>query len=220
MDTDQGYEAFLTSLLTGEIQSRANNRIQALVRKSKIPNRQTMDSYQVGHLDTKLRKQIKELESLRFIDNKENIILIGNPGVGKTHLSMSLGMEACLAGKSVLFVNIPNLVIELKEAMSSSQLTYYKRRFSKYDLVILDELGYVSFDQAGSEILFNLLSNRNQVGSMIITTNLAFERWEETFKDPMLTAAIVDRLAHRAHVLDMSGNSFRVEDTKSWLNQE
>lgn len=154
---------------------------------------------------------------MRFIDNQENVILIGNPGVGKTYLANALGMEACLAGKSVLFVSIPNWVIELKEAMSSNQLTYYKRRFSKYDLVILDELGYVTFDQVGSEILFNLLSNRSNNGSMIITTNLNFDRWEETFKDPMLTAAIVDRLAHRAHVLDMSGTSFRVEDTKEWL---
>uniref|UniRef100_UPI00359C2AC0 ATP-binding protein n=1 Tax=Enterococcus faecalis TaxID=1351 RepID=UPI00359C2AC0 len=98
------------------------------------------------------------------------------------------------------------------------QITYYKRRFSKYDLVILDELGYVSFDQVGSEILFNLLSNRTSMGSIIITTNLSFDRWEEIFKDPMLTAAMVDRIAHRAHVLDLSGKSFRVEDTKKWLN--
>lgn len=102
--------------------------------------------------------------------------------------------------------------------MSANQLNFYKRRFGKYDLVILDELGYVSFDQIGSEILFNLLSNRTNAGSMIITTNLSFDRWEETFKDPMLTAAMVDRLAHRAHVLDLSGPSFRVEDTKKWLN--
>lgn len=142
---------------------------------------------------------------------------MGNPGVGKTHLATVLGMEACLSGKSVLFTNIPNLVIELKESMSANQLNFYKRRFGKYDLVILDELGYVSFDQVGSEILFNLLSNRTTAGSMIITTNLSFDRWEETFKDPMLTAAMVDRLAHRAHVLDLSGPSFRVEDTKNWL---
>lgn len=99
--------------------------------------------------------------------------------------------------------------------MSANQLTYYKHRFSKYDLVILDELGYVSFDQVGSEIIFNLLSNRTSVDSMIITTNLSFDRWEETFKDPMLTAAIVNHIAHRAHVLDLSGKSFRVEDTKN-----
>lgn len=99
-------------------------------------------------------------------------------------------------------------MIELKEAMSMNQLTYYKRRFSKYDLVILDELGYVSFDQVGSEILFNLLSNRNTNGSIIITINLEFERWEEIFKDSMLTATIVDRIAHQAHVLELRGSSF------------
>lgn len=106
--------------------------------------------------------------------------------------------------KSVLFTSVPNLVIELQEAMSKSQITNYKKRFEKYDLVILDELGYVSFDKTGCEILFNLLSSRNDKGSIIVTTNLDFNRWEEIFKDPMLTGAMVDRLAHRAHIMDMS----------------
>lgn len=219
LDLSDSYESFLEKLLNAEIDKRQSNRIQTLIRTSKLPNRVTFDDYLTTHLEPKLQKQVTELKELSFVSQKENLILIGNPGVGKTFLAITLGMEACLAGKSVLFISIPNLVIELKEAMSANQLTYYKRRFSKYDLVILDELGYVSFDQIGSEILFNLLSNRNNNGSMIITTNLGFERWEETFKDPMLTAAIVDRLAHRAHVLDMSGPSFRVEDTKGWLNK-
>ncbi|EPH94763.1 IstB-like ATP-binding protein [Enterococcus faecalis 06-MB-DW-09] len=217
LDLSESYEEFLEKLLQAEFENRKSNRIQRLITGSKLPNRVTFDDYLTAHLDPNLRKKITELKELRFIEQKENLILIGNPGVGKTYLANTLGMEACLAGKSVLFISIPNLVIELKEAMSANQLTYYKRRFSKYDLVILDELGYVSFDQVGSEILFNLLSNRNTNGSMIITTNLEFERWEETFKDPMLTAAIVDRIAHRAHVLDLSGSSFRVEDTKQWL---
>lgn len=218
IDLDQNFEEFLTQLLTLEIEQRQNNRIQTLIRQSKLPSKVTFDDYMDSHLEVKMKKQIKELKTLRFIDQKENLILMGNPGVGKTHLATVLGMEACLSGKSVLFTNIPNLVIELKESMSANQLNFYKRRFGKYDLVILDELGYVSFDQIGSEILFNLLSNRTTAGSMIITTNLSFDRWEETFKDPMLTAAMVDRLAHRAHVLDLSGPSFRVEDTKKWLN--
>lgn len=217
IDLDQSFEEFLTQLLMLEIEQRQNNRIQTLIRQSKLPSKVTFDDYMDSHLDVKMKKQIKELKTLRFIEQKENLILMGNPGVGKTHLATVLGMEACLAGKSVLFTNIPNLVIELKESMSANQLNFYKRRFGKYDLVILDELGYVSFDQIGSEILFNLLSNRTNAGSMIITTNLSFDRWEETFKDPMLTAAMVDRLAHRAHVLDLSGPSFRVEDTKKWL---
>lgn len=215
---DQGYEEFLDHILTLELEQRKNNRIRTLIRQSKLPQKVTFDDYLDSHLSSKQRKQVKELQTLQFIDRKENLILMGNPGVGKTHLATTIGMEACLTGKSVLFTNIPNLVIELKESMSANQLNYYKRRFSKYDLVILDELGYVSFDQIGSEILFNLLSNRTSMGSMIITTNLSFDRWEETFKDPMLTAAMVDRIAHRAHVLDLSGKSFRVEDTKKWLN--
>lgn len=215
---NQGYQEFLEQLLALEVEQRRNNRIQTLIRQSKLPQKVTFDDYLNSHLSPKLQKQIKELQTLQFIDRKENLILLGNPGVGKTHLATTIGMEACLTGKSVLFTNIPNLVVELKEAMSANQLTYYKRRFSKYDLVILDELGYVSFDQVGSEILFNLLSNRTSMGSIIITTNLSFDRWEEIFKDPMLTAAMVDRIAHRAHVLDLSGKSFRVEDTKKWLN--
>ena len=146
------------------------------------------------------------------------MILIGNPGTGKTHLAISLGIEACMNGMSVLFTSVPNLIIELKEAMSLNQITTYKKKFAKYDLVILDELGYISFDKEGNEILFNLLSERNDSGSVIITTNLTFDRWEEVFKDPIITGAIVDRLAHKAHVLDMSGDSYRIKETKEWLD--
>jgi DNA replication protein DnaC len=139
-------------------------------------------------------------------------------GAGKTHYSIGLGIKACLNGKSVLFKSVPNLIIELKEAMSMSQLTSYKRKFATYDLVVLDELGYVSFDKAGCEILFNLLSERNDKGSIIITTNLNFDRWEEIFKDAMLTGAMVDRLAHKAHIIELAReNSHRFEETIEWL---
>ena len=126
-----------------------------------------------------------------------------------------------MEGMKVLFISVPNLIIELKEAMSLNQLNNYKKKFEKYDLVILDELGYVSFDKEGCEILFNLLSNRNDKGSIIINTNLSFERWEEIFKDPMLTGAIVDRLAHKAHIMDISREtSHRYEETIKWLNSK
>lgn len=142
-------------------------------------------------------------------------VCLGNPF---SHYAIGLGMKACLSGKSVLFISAPNLIIELKEAMSQNQLITYKRKFEKFDLVILDELGYISFDKTGCEILFNLLSNRNDKGSIIITTNLVFDRWVEIFKDTMLTGAIVDRLAHKAHILDMSReNSHRFEETLQWM---
>jgi len=135
----------------------------------------------------------------------------------ESHYAIALGIKACTIGKTVLFTSVPNLIIELKDAMSKSQLSIYKKRFERFDLVILDELGYVSFDKEGCEILFNLLSNRNDKGSIIITTNLTFDRWEEIFKDAMLTGAMVDRLAYKAHILDISRDvSHRYEETLSW----
>ena len=119
----------------------------------------------------------------------------------------------------VSFVSVPNLVTEVKEAMSLNELTRYKRNFERYDLVILDDLGYCSFSKECGEVLFNLLSNRNQKGSMAITTNLTFDRWAEVFKDEVLTAAIVDRIGHKAHVVDMTGESYRVIETERWLKE-
>ncbi len=170
------------------------------------------------HLKKNIAVKVDELETLEFIRNRENVILIGNLGVGKTHLAIALGLEECINNMTVFFTNVPNLVIELKEAMSLNQINIYKKKFEKYDLVILDELGYVSFDKEGNEILFNLLSNRSDRKSIIITTNLVFDRWIEVFKDPVLTGAMVDRLAHKAHVLDMSGDSYRIKETKEWLS--
>jgi DNA replication protein DnaC len=158
---------------------------------------------------------------LRFIENKENIILIGTPGAGKTHYAISLGIAACMKGKSVLFSSVPNLIIEIKEAMSQNQLNSYRKKFERYNLVILDELGYVSFDKSGCEILFNLLSNRHGKGSVIITTNLTFDLWEGVFKDPTLTGAMIDRLAHKAHVLDISREQGgRFEETLAWMSNK
>jgi len=164
------------------------------------------------------RPKFEELETLAFIRNEENIILIGTPGAGKTHYAIALGIAACMKGFNVLFATFPNLIVELKETMSNNQLSNYRRRFEKYDLVILDELGYVSLDKNGCEMLFSLISSRNDKGSTIVTTNLTFDRWEEVFKDPTLTSALIDRLAHKAHILDISRNrGGRFEETIAWL---
>jgi DNA replication protein DnaC len=135
-------------------------------------------------------------------------------------LAIGLGIAACLADKRVLFTNVPNLVIELKEAMSRNAVTAFRSKFLKYELVIIDELGYVSFDKEGCDILFNLISNRIEAGSMIITTNLVFSEWVDVFKDVRLTGALADRVARHAHVLDMSGTSYRFKETKDWLQKK
>jgi DNA replication protein DnaC len=215
------YEEFLTRLLEGEYGLRRENGVKNRLRYARFPYKKYLEDFDVSKYEPELRSKFNELNTLNFIKEKENIILIGSPGSGKSHYSIGLGIKACMEGMKVLFISVPNLIIELKEAMSLNQLNNYKKKFEKYDLVILDELGYVSFDQEGCEILFNLLSNRNDKGSIIITTNLAFDRWEEIFKDPMLTGAIVDRLAHKAHIMDISREtSYRYEETISWLNRK
>ncbi len=216
--TSMDYSEFLKRFLEEELSLRKENGINRRLRYAKFPIKKYLEDFDRNKYGPEFKMKFEELETLKFIKNKENVILIGTPGAGKSHYSIGLGIKACLCGNNVLFVSVPNLIIELKEAMSMNQLNVYKRKFEKYDLVILDELGYVSFDKSGCEILFNLLSNRNDKGSIIITTNLTFDRWDEIFKDTMLTGAMVDRLAHKAHILDISRDtSHRFEETISWL---
>lgn len=214
--SDMGYEEFLEEILKNEVEQRKQNSVKHRIREAHFPHKILLEEYKRDHLSVEIRQKIKELETLDFITNKENIVLIGNPGTGKTALSIALGMKSCLMNKSVLFISVPNLLIELREAMSQNQISRYKRKFERYDLVILDELGYCTFDQESGEVLFNLLSSRNEAGSIIITSNLSFDRWNEVFKDKILTGAIVDRLAYKSHLIDMTGDSYRIRETMEW----
>jgi DNA replication protein DnaC len=218
-ETAMPYTDFLDDLLFRELEYRRENRLKKRIAYAKFPYKKYWVDFDSSPYDKKTAKTIRSFSSLDFIRNNENIILIGNPGAGKSHLAIALGIEACMRDMRVLFASVPNLVTELREAMSLNQISIYRKKFEKYDLVILDELGYVSFDKEGNEILFNLLSSRNNTGSIIITTNLVFERWEEVFKDPILTGALVDRLAHKSYVIDMSGESYRIRETKEWMQK-
>lgn len=211
------YEEFLDELLQGEVDLRKQNSLDRRIRGAHFPNKITFTDFKLDHFSIEIKQKIKELQTLKFIENNENIILVGNPGTGKTALSIALGMKACMEYKSVLFISVPLLLIEISEAMSNNQILNYKKKFEKYDLVILDELGYCSFSKQAGEVLFNLLSSRNEVGSIIITSNLTMDKWTEVFKDTVLTGAIVDRLANKAHMIDMSGESYRIKQTKDWL---
>jgi len=220
VNTKMSCADFLINALTKEVQQRQENRFQRRIRAARFPYKKYLVDLELDPFGEDIRQEIEELMNLDFIDAKENVILVGNPGVGKSHLAIGLGIAACLADKRVLFTNVPNLVIELKEAMSRSAVTAFRKKFQKYELVIIDELGYVSFDKEGCDILFNLISNRIAAGSMIITSNLVFNEWIEVFKDERLTGALVDRVARHAHVLDMSGTSYRFKETKDWLQKK
>ena len=141
----------------------------------------------------------------------------GNPGTGKTHMAIGLGIRACMNNYKVLFTTVPRLITQIKESRSDSWRRQLENRFEKYDLVICDEFGYISFDKEASELLFTHLSLRAGRKATIITTNLSFDRWSEIFGDPVLTAAMVDRLTHKAFLINMNGESYRVKETKSWI---
>lgn len=218
MDNNSSYEDFLKLVLTSETKARESNGINRRIRTAKYPYIKYLHDLKLDLFPAQVSNQIRELQSLRFLDEGRNVILVGNPGVGKTHTAIGLGIAANMKSKNVLYVTVPNLITELKESMTLNQLTNYKKRFISYDLVILDELGYIGFDKEGSELLFNLLSMRNETKSIIITTNLTFNRWEEIFGDPTLTAAMVDRLTHKATVINIKGDSYRIKETKDWLS--
>jgi len=216
--TKPSYEEFLKQILCQETETRMNNGIKTRMRQAKLPYKKYIEDLDMNPYPPSAKAKIEKLLNSNFVNEKENVVLVGNPGVGKTHLAIGLAIKSCIDFKRVLYVSAPNLVIELREALSRNSMTSLKNKFLKYELVVIDELGYVSFDKKGSEMLFNLLSNRIGVGSTILTTNLVFERWNEIFGDEVLTTAIVDRVCHKSHIIDMSCESYRIQETKNWLS--
>ena len=213
------YEEFLLQLMQREYESRMENRKKAHIRRAGFPSRMYLMDLKREFLPNDAREKLPLLERLDFIDSGQNIILAGNPGTGKTHIAVGLGLKACIQGYKVFFTTIHRLLTQLRESHSQRNLKTLEARFEKWDLVICDEFGYVSFDKEGSELLFNHLSLRAGRKATIITTNLGFERWEEIFGDPVLTAALVDRLTHKAHLLNMNGESYRLRETKEMMNR-
>lgn len=214
------YEEFLYYLLQRERDLRRENGKKNRIRLANFPMTKHLEDLVVMELPEDARRKLKTLSSLEFIKTGQNVILAGNAGTGKTHIAIGLGIKACMEGYKVLFTTVPLLVNQLKESRSARVLRAFENKFEKYDLVIADELGYISFDREGSELLFTHLSLRAGRKSTIVTTNLSFERWEEIFKDPVMTAAMIDRLTHKSYIVNMNGNSYRLKETKRWLEEQ
>jgi len=214
-----GYEELLRDLFRQAYDMRKENGRKNRIRNAKFPYKKYLDNLIIEYLPDDAKNKFKELKSLKFIEENRNIIFSGNPGTGKSHLSIGLGIKACNEGYKVFFATVPQFINKLKETQSEKRLTGFESKFQKYDLIILDELGYISFDQKGSELLFSFLSLRAERKSTIITANLSFERWNEVFNDPALTAAMLDRLTHKSYVINMNGNSYRMKETKDWMGQ-
>jgi DNA replication protein DnaC len=215
---EQPYEELLRDIFRQAYDVRKENSRKRRIKNAKFPYKKYLTNIITKYLPDSAKKKFKELKTLKFLDESRNIIFSGNPGTGKTHLSIGLGIKACNMGYKVFLATVPQLINTLKETRSEKRLRSFEKKFEKYDLIILDELGYISFDKEGSELLFSFLSLRAERKSTIITSNLSFDRWNEIFNDPALTAAMVDRLTHKSYVLNMNGNSFRMKETKEWLD--
>ena len=218
-DRESDYQDFLYKLLEIEFTAREKSRRASRIRQANFPYKKYLEDLNLEDLPLDAQEKLPQLKTLDFIKQGQNIILAGNPGTGKTHLALALGIEACQNNYKVLFTTVPRLITQLKESRSERTLRYTENRFEKYDLVICDEFGYISFDKQGAELLFSHLSLRAGIKSTIITTNLSFDRWDEIFGDTILTAAMVDRLTHKAYIIKMNGKSYRTKETKKWLEK-
>ncbi|RLD60066.1 MAG: AAA family ATPase [Bacteroidetes bacterium] len=216
---NKSYDQFLYKLLELEFISRTKSRKASRIRQAGFPYKKYLDELKLEELPDDAKTKLQELETLDFIKQGRNIIFAGNPGTGKTHIAIGLGLKACLSDYKVHFTTVPRLITQIKESRSEKTLRQFENRFEKYDLVICDEFGYISFDKEGAELLFSHLSLRAGIKSTIITTNLSFDRWSEIFGDTILTAAMVDRLTHKAHIVNMNGKSYRTKETLQYLGK-
>ena len=207
------YITYLHGLLSAQVIESDQRAIQRRIQCAHFPCRKYLEDLELDCLPVALRNRLGELRTLEFIQKGQNVIVTGNPGTGKTHTAIGLGLAACEAGYRVLYTTVPYLVTELKESNSKQKLRSYERRFERYDLVIADELGYISFDREGADLLFSNFSLRASSKSTIITSNLTFDRWDEVFGDPAITSAMVDRLTFKAILVDMEGDSYRLRET-------
>ncbi len=205
----QKYEEYLLALLESEANQRELNSRKYRISEARFPMLRTMEEYDFGAIASLNQSKVLQLSKGDYIPKHENIALIGGIGTGKTHIAIALGLSACQQGYRVRFYTVSGLINELMEASESHRLSKLEAHLMRYQLIILDELGFVPFSQSGAQMLFGFISQRYQRGSLIITTNLAFAEWTEVFGDPRLTSALLDRMTHHCHILEFSGKSYR-----------
>jgi DNA replication protein DnaC len=210
---NQSYQDYLLALLEGEVLQREENAQKLRLTKAHFPVFKTLDSFEFSAIPSLNKSLVIELSRGSYIQRQENVIFIGSYGTGKSHLAISLGICACRQGKRVRFYNAAGLSNELLEAQSQLRLSKLEASLSRYDLIILDELGFIPFSKEGAEALFSFCASRYERGSLIITTNLEFARWTEIFGDKALTGALLDRLTHHSHIIEMNGESYRFKQS-------
>ena len=208
------YTDYLCALMEQEVINREANALRNRISAARFPVIKGLDTFDFSAVEDLNQQMVLQLANSDYLDRKENIIFIGAAGLGKTHLATSLGVAACKKGKRVRFYTTAGLINEMLEAKDSHSLSRLQARLLKFDLVVLDELGYVPFTAGGGELLFQFCSERYERGSLIITTNLEFGGWVEVFGNERMTAALLDRLTHRCHIVEIKGESYRFKESK------
>jgi DNA replication protein DnaC len=212
------YPTFLLRLAERELIDRERRAAERRIRDARFPVVKTIDTFDFKAQPSINQAVVRELiASGEYISKRENVLLVGNPGTGKTHLSIALGFAACAQGKRVRFTTTTAMVTALLEARETRTLQRSQKQLERLDVLILDELGYVPFSKAGAELLFEVISRAYERTSLILTTNLPFENWTEVLGSERLTGAMLDRLTHRVHILEANGESFRLKDAKKRL---
>jgi DNA replication protein DnaC len=208
------YEAYLLELSQRECEQRTQKRVERLLRESRLPLEKNLSTFDLKRLPAKVMQQVQSLLSGEFVERCENVLAFGKPGSGKTHLLAALCQELVRQGRRVYFSPCSLLVQELLLAKQELRLPRMLKRLGSYEAILVDDLGYVQQNRAEMEVLFTLLAERYERGSMLLTSNLPFSEWEQIFKDPMTTAAAIDRLVHHSVIVELNLPSYRAEQAK------
>jgi len=206
---------FLARLIELEMIDRERRMIERRIKAAKFPAVKSLDSFDFKAIPALNKMQVLELARCEWVDRRENVIALGPSGTGKTHIALGLGLSACQKGLSVGFVTAAALVHELMEARDERRLLRLQKQMVSHKLLIIDELGFVPLSKTGAELLFELISQRYERGATLITSNLPFDEWTETFGSERLTGALLDRLTHHVNILEMNGESYRLGQSKA-----
>jgi len=220
VSSSMSYMDFLSGLVSEEVSHKEHRSIQSRIKSAKFPVIKSLDDFDYAFQTSVNRKKLEELSCLRFVDNRENALFLGPPGVGKTHLAIGLGVKACESGYKVLFTTLNDMVSILMASMADNSFASKIRMFIQPSLLIIDEVGYLPVSKEGANFLFQVVAKRYETGSIILTSNKSFADWGEILGDSVIASAILDRLLHHSTVFSIRGDSYRLREKKKLIGGE